>query len=154
MSKEQAICMWRSLFDSVDMLHSIGKEEYAPRFAGLTFNQLRMIKDVYTLTRTVPEGVTLKVLAESLSITPAAASEMVDVLVRRDFLRRDNSIQDRRAVAIRLSDSARERFNLLEKSYAQYTARFLDTLPPEKRDELVELVQEFHHWLETELSGC
>lgn len=72
---------------------------YTQQLVNLTFNQLRMIKIVHVLNRDAPEGITLKTLAEALSITPAAASEMVDALVRKDVLRRDHNPLDRRAVA-------------------------------------------------------
>ena len=48
-----------------------------------TLNQMRTIRAVQQLTQEYPAGVQLKMLAEKLNVTPAAASEMVDTLVRK-----------------------------------------------------------------------
>ena len=85
MKPEDANIVWRQMFMASDRMRDIGAADYEPLLANMTFNQLRMIKIVYQLNRDFPDGVTLKVLAESLSITPAAASEMVDALVRKDM---------------------------------------------------------------------
>ena len=88
MKREETTRVWRTLFEATDWMRNINAGLIDQTFLNLTFNQLRMIKIVYVLNREFPEGVTLKVLAESLNITPAAASEMragcLDLLRRRD----------------------------------------------------------------------
>ena len=91
---------------------------------------------------------TLKVLAESLAITPAAASEMVDALVRKDVLRRDHNPQDRRAVAISLADSCRKRFAEGEKNFENLTNEFLATLPAADRDSFISTVEKFRVFMQ------
>ena len=117
MKSEEATTFWRQFFAAADRMREIGSSDYEQLLVNMTFNQLRMIKIVYLLNREFPEGVTLKVLAESLSITPAAASEMVDALVRKDMLRRDHNPQDRRAVAISLAPTSRRKFQECEQTF-------------------------------------
>ena len=117
MKTEDATALWQQMFSVSDRMRDIGSSDYKQLFVNMTFNQLRMIKIVYVLNREYPEGVTLKVLAESLSITPAAASEMVDALVRKGMLSREHNPQDRRAVAISLAPFSRKKFQECEQTF-------------------------------------
>jgi DNA-binding MarR family transcriptional regulator len=137
---------------TVDELRSkIGHTEIK-LWSGLTFNQLRMLKIVSTLTHDNPEGITLKVLASALQITPAAASEMVDALVHKNMLQRSHNQQDRRAIAIRLSTSCQERFLKYEQHFSYYTEEFCKTLPPEDVEKFDQLLAAFHAWVEKNVS--
>ena len=147
MKLDEATRCWRQLFALTDQLRDQGADGYTQQLVNLTFNQLRMIKIVYVLNREFPEGVTLKVLAESLNITPAAASEMVDALVRKDVLCRDHNPQDRRAVAIRLAENCRKRFLEGEKNFDHVTADFLNTLSEERRNSFLSGLEALHNFL-------
>ena len=94
-----------------------------------TLSQMRTIRTLYSLTQDYPGGVQLKMLAEKLGVTPAAASEMVDTLVRKGALSRRSDPADRRAVLLQVSDPLRERFEKCEKSLQQIVGNFLKTLP-------------------------
>ena len=59
---------------------------------------------VCRLTEEKPNGVTLKELAESMKLAPATVSELVESLVKKDFLQRVQNPDDRRAVQITLTD--------------------------------------------------
>lgn len=147
MKREETTRVWRTLFEVTDWMRNINAGLIDQTFLNLTFNQLRMIKIVYVLNREFPEGVTLKVLAESLNITPAAASEMVDALVRKDVLCRDHNPQDRRAVAIRLAENCRKRFLEGEKNFDHVTADFLNTLSEERRNSFLSGLEAPHNFL-------
>lgn len=147
MKSEEATTFWRQFFAAADRMREIGSSDYEQLLVNMTFNQLRMIKIVYVLNREFPEGVTLKVLAESLNITPAAASEMVDALVRKDVLCRDHNPQDRRAVAIRLAENCRKRFLEGEKNFDHVTADFLNTLSEERRNSFLSGLEALHNFL-------
>ena len=134
MKREETTRIWRTLFEVTDWMRNINVGLIDQTFLNLTFNQLRMIKIVYVLNREFPEGVTLKVLAESLNITPAAASEMVDAL-------------DRRAVAIRLAENCRKRFLEGEKNFDHVTADFLNTLSEERRAGFLAGLDALHNFL-------
>ena len=151
MKSEEATTFWRQFFAAADRMREIGSSDYEQLLVNMTFNQLRMIKIVHVLNRDAPEGITLKTLAEALSITPAAASEMVDALVRKDVLRRDHTPLDRRAVAISLSDSSRKGFNSGERKLDEMSRTFLDSLSKEDRENFFRLLGEFARQLGTEI---
>ena len=97
--------VWRDLFRIVDSIRVRSSDNRDKQFFSLTFNQLRMIHRVYTYqTENDGRGISLKALAVRLGITPAAASEMVDTLVRKSVLTRNVDVADRRAVAIVVSE--------------------------------------------------
>ena len=58
---------------------------------------------VCRLTEEKPNGITLKELAESMKLAPATVSELVESLVKKDFLQRVQNPEDRRAVQITLT---------------------------------------------------
>ena len=58
---------------------------------------------VCRLTEEKPNGVTLKELAEAMKLAPATVSELVESLVKKDFLQRIQNPEDRRAVQITLT---------------------------------------------------
>lgn len=77
-------------------------------FSKLTFRQHQVLRMVFILTRTHPEGVPLKMLAEQLHLSPGTVSESVEKLVRKQMLDREVCPTDRRSVHIRVSAEGRE----------------------------------------------
>ena len=59
---------------------------------------------VCRLTEDKPNGVTLKELAEAMKLAPATVSELVESLVKKNFLQRIQNPEDRRAVQITLTE--------------------------------------------------
>ncbi len=143
MKNAEATQLWQQIFAVTDRMRKIGTGRIGNDVASLTFNQLRMIKEVYVLTCNSPDGVTLKVLAEALEITPAAASEMVDSLVRKNVLCREHNPHDRRAVAITLAESCWKKFRASEKKFDEMTLDFLETLSAEERRILISVIRRF-----------
>lgn len=80
----------------------------------LTETQGNMVITVRRLCESHPEGVTLRKLAETVGVTPAAASVMVDVLVKKKVLKRTKSKSDRRAILIRLTPDTEALFDVSE----------------------------------------
>jgi len=99
-----------------------------------TANQLHVIRRVYELTREAEGGIQLKLLANDLEITPAAASEMVETLVRRGALERCNDINDRRAVSLSLAPSWQDKFNCCEKLLENLLDSFFEKIPEHERE--------------------
>jgi len=89
------------LCQSADHLHS---PEALKKYHSLTLCQMKTVKAVKRLTQSIPEGISLKKLSEELKISPAATSEVVNILVNNEHLVREQSPTDRRAVRIKLSD--------------------------------------------------
>lgn len=149
MKPEDANIVWRRMFAASDRMRDIGASDYEALLSNMTFNQLRMIKIVYQLNRDFPDGVTLKMLAESLSITPAAASEMVDALVRKNMLCREHNVQDRRAVAITLAPASLKKFQECERTFNRLTTGFLGGLSEEERASFLNSLEKFHDYIFT-----
>ncbi|MBN2641769.1 MAG: MarR family transcriptional regulator [Victivallales bacterium] len=99
--------LWEKFFflsDTMDKVcDRLSTPEEVKEYYELTMAQTRAVKLVSRLTRFNPEGVSLKVLSEQLSISAAATSELVEILVKKGWLVREQSLSDRRSVCIRLS---------------------------------------------------
>jgi DNA-binding MarR family transcriptional regulator len=94
----------------------------------LTVTQMNTVIVIKHLCEEYPEGVTLKKLAETVGVTPAAASVMVDLLVKKKLLRRTRSKNDRRAILIRLTPATAGLFAITEESHRQSLALLEESL--------------------------
>lgn len=70
----------------------------------VSIRQHQTMSLVCRLTEEKPNGVTLKELAEAMKLAPATVSELVESLVKKNFLQRVQNPEDRRAVQITLTD--------------------------------------------------
>ena len=113
-----------------------GQQSEERQLFKLTLNQLRMVKNVHGLVGESGSGVKLKALAESLDITPAAASEMVETLVSKGVLTRASSALDRRSVSIQLGDKLQKRFRSREESFDRLAEEYINNLPQEDKDKI------------------
>ncbi len=106
----------------------------------VTRAQARTIIAVRQLSETSPEGVTLKKLADTTGVTAAAASVMVDLLVKKKMLKRTRSKSDRRSVLIRLDQDTATLFEITEQSLRQSVTSIGEELGPEKLREWHEIL--------------
>jgi DNA-binding MarR family transcriptional regulator len=97
----------------------------------LTETQGNTVIAIRQLCEGSPEGVTLKKLAETMGVTPAAASVMVDLLVKKKMLKRTKSKSDRRAVLIRLTPDTANLFEISERTLLQTFMSLQDLSGPE-----------------------
>ena len=112
-----------------------------------TLSQMRTIRVLYTLTLENPAGVQLKCLAEKLRVTPAAASEMVDTLVRKGAITRRSDPADRRAVLLQIADVLRERFEENERALDKLVAKFFRTVALEDVETARRLTGQFARFI-------
>jgi DNA-binding MarR family transcriptional regulator len=96
----------------------------------LTETQSNTVIAVRQLCDETPEGVALKKLAETMGVTPAAASVMVDLLVKKKMLKRTKSKSDRRAVLIRLTPDTAGLFDISEQTLQTTFHSLEETLGP------------------------
>ncbi len=94
----------------------------------LTETQSNTVIAVKHLSEQSPLGTTLKKLAETIGVTPAAASVMVDLLVSKRMLERTRSEADRRAVVIRLTPETTRLFKTSDQSLCKSFEGLADTL--------------------------
>ena len=78
-----------------------------------------------------PEGISLKTLAETMGVTAAAASVMVDLLVSKNLLARSRSEDDRRAVLVRLTPEASRLFEISDRCLTTSVLSLTDSLGKE-----------------------
>ncbi len=152
MKNHETAALWRNFFIVADGLREMqGRLAEAEPVLHFTLSQLRMIKFVHLLTRDRAKGakggITLKELSETLGITAAAGSEMVDALVRKEVLAREQSREDRRSLSIRLKPEWEERFALSEAGFSRLAKEFLDSLPEPEREGLLKLTGAFAEFI-------
>ncbi len=145
--------LWRLLFQIVDRLRESALDQQRPHeielAMNLTLRQQQLLRNICILTEARPEGVSLKELAASLSLTSGAASAMVEMFVRRELLERRQDKEDRRAVRIRLSESGRRLIRELEQRFSHMTGRFLARHPADESARLIALLEQFNSELQT-----
>ena len=134
---------YKSLFTIVDSMRDRAavREEISDGWK-VTVQQVRLLRTVERFTRTKsPEGVMLKSLAESLNVTPAAVSGMVETLVKRGFLERTQSEDDRRSIRIRLSAYCYEKVAVLDKFFLGISEKIVKRFPENDLRNLVETIE-------------
>lgn len=126
--------LWRNVFAVSDNMKTIyADSRRVSMFYQVTVSQLKMVRTVYDLTSLSGTGVALKSVAQNLGTTAAAASEMVDMLVRKKILERTQDPEDRRQVRIRLVPELYEHFKRIEEHFTDLTAEFVATLSSEEQ---------------------
>ena len=88
---------------------------------------------VCRLTEDKPNGVTLKELAEAMKLAPATVSELVESLVKKNFLQRVQNPEDRRAVQITLTDHGQMLLDECLKAVDSLCEKLLAGLQPAER---------------------
>jgi DNA-binding MarR family transcriptional regulator len=96
----------------------------------LTETQANTVIAIKHLSEENPQGTTLKRLAETIGVTPAAASVMVDLLLGKRMLERTRSEADRRAVVIRLTPETARLFKTSDQSLHKSFEGLAETLGP------------------------
>lgn len=136
--------LWRDLFAAAENMKSVQADSRrVSMFYQITVSQLKMVRTVYGLTSLSENGIALKSLAQKLGTTAAAASEMVDVLVRKKILERRQDPGDRRQVQIRLVAELHEQFRRIEEGFTCVSESFLETLVPGERESFIRNVAAF-----------
>ena len=154
MVENDSALIFKRLLEAAGVLRDDrGQENEERQLFKLTLNQLRMVKNVHGLVGQSGSGVKLKALAESLDITPAAASEMVETLVGKGVLTRASSALDRRSVSIKLGDKLQKRFRSREESFDRLAEEYLATVSDEDRETFLAVLNGFVSHLEQAVSS-
>ena len=96
----------------------------------LTFRQYRIL-------HRVAEGTTtLTALGRLATVTLPAVSESVDVIVRKNLLRRHTRPEDRRAVFLELTPAGRRALAMAQQLLEEAAEQILAEVPRERRDDL------------------
>jgi len=124
----------RALLDFFILVQSRSGGEYFRLLcdAGLTVTQYRAL----AFLARAPEPLTVKELADRLTLSAPATSRAVDVLVGRDWVARSEDGHDRRQKRLRPTAAGRYALRRFDEARLQGMHAFLEALPAEAREAL------------------
>lgn len=106
--------------------------------ADLTFTQLRGLS---VLARRQP--LRMSDLAESLGMTPASASALIERMEQRKFVTRRSDADDRRTVLVELSRRGKHILDVMERGSADHFGRLIEKMTPDEREALATTLRAF-----------
>ncbi len=104
--------------------------------------QIHLLVTLDRLCQKMPEGVSLGVLSEELSVTPASCSGMVDRLVKKGLIERKPDGDDRRKVRLYLSEKMSVEFEAIHDQMMEGAVELLNRLDTEILDRWYSLMVE------------
>lgn len=84
------------------------------------------------------KSISLKELAKILVLDMSTTSRTVDVLVRKKYVKRVASKEDRRSICISLTEDGNNVFNEIETENNQYFAEVFELIPSAKKQQVLE----------------
>lgn len=90
----------------------------------------------------------LKDLAAILRIDVSTASKVVEELVKKDYVKREPSILDRRSVQINLTDKGKVIFDQIERDMDNIFERILSFIEPSKQNEFLDFISLYNGAIE------
>jgi len=122
--------IWRRTLHVSDLFRIVAKKgadnEHMNR---ITVNQARIFG--YIFSRSGEGPIRISKLAHDLDVTPAAAGQAVDRLVKAGMVDRETDPTDRRAFVISISGKGREHLREYEARCRELSDDLLASLPPE-----------------------
>jgi DNA-binding MarR family transcriptional regulator len=94
----------------------------------------------FIISRFKEEGISVKDLAERISVTPGAITQFVDVLIAKDLVKRESDPNDRRIVRLKVTPAAESRLHKLRKDFFTSAARTFDVLQDDELKDLIDLL--------------
>ncbi len=138
---------WKTLFQITEVLELAALRRDARTnnrlYGSLTFSQSRVCVALIRLLEKRPSGVSLKELAAELEISPGAASELVEELVRKGIVSRTQNENDRRSVSIKFFDNIMAMHKAASREIECTYRKMLKNLTEEERlqwDRLLEKI--------------
>ena len=87
------------------------------------------------------DGVSAKHLAAALNVTSGAISQFVDQLIEKKLVLREEDPSDRRVIRVKLTRSARNRFNAFRKTYFQAVTPMFNELTDRELKQFIQLLE-------------
>jgi len=121
--------IWRRTLNVSDLFRIVAKKgAESERMSRITVNQARIFG--YIFSRGGEGTIRISALAHDLDVTPAAAGQAVDRLVRAGMVDRRTDPTDRRAFVISISKKGREHLNEYQRRCRELSAELLADVPP------------------------
>jgi DNA-binding MarR family transcriptional regulator len=86
-------------------------------------------------------GISVKELAENVGLDKSGISRGVEELVRKGFVNRETSKEDRRSVELTLTDSGNARFEKIENDMNLKFRKVLFNIDADQRDQVLEALR-------------
>ena len=135
--KDDFLTMWHKMIRINHFFSNAATRRNVAANINLTFAQLRVVCAVLAH---FPRPLTLKELANHLNLTAGAVSQMVDTLCQAGFLERNTQENDRRTVAISLSENGQDISNEINTQIALKLSEYLACVPDEKLATFIEVL--------------
>ena len=103
---------------------------------GITLTQCHLLTEIGWAG-----AATLNTLSERLGVDKSTMSRNIDILVTGGLVSRTTDPDNRRAVTIMLTDEGRQLFAQVEASMTQFYETLFQTLPAEKRSQVLESLE-------------
>lgn len=87
------------------------------------------------------QKISVNELAELLNLDKSTVSRTVEQLVNQGILIREPDSNDRRYVALRLTDQGEKLFKSIEQRMEKYFTEILDSISEEKQEQVIESLQ-------------
>lgn len=133
----------RSLMQIGDLLRIVtGKGADSRRMSRITVSQARIFG--YVFDHAEDGAIRLKQLAHDLDVSPAAASQAVDRLVRAGLVSRTADPTDRRAVSISFSSKGRKLYEQFDGKVDATIAEALNDVPKAEKEVFFKVMSRLH----------
>lgn len=86
------------------------------------------------------EGVSSKELAKFLNVTSGAITQFIDVLVEKKLVQREEDSKDRRLLRIKLTKTAKDKFEAFKKVYYRSVTPAFDKLSEKEMEQFMILL--------------
>ncbi len=98
-------------------------------------------------------AITMSAISQALSVSKPAATQSVERLVAKQFVRREKDPSDRRAVIIHLTEQGRQCFEIHLECALQYADQIITEMGEADATQLLQLLEKFNNCLEHHLQS-
>lgn len=131
MSKYESLPLRENLRSLVRLLGLLEKNEAA--CCSLNLTQCHALVEVGR-----NESMSLNALAAELQLDKSTLSRSVNQMVDENLFKRDSQSEDRRYVAIELTEKGQALYESTEKTMNNYYEKIMKDIPAEKREQVIE----------------
>lgn len=115
-----------------------GSDSHSYPFSDLNLSR-RQIFFLLIIAKT-SEGISVKDLAEFSGVTPGAITQLIDSLIEKGLVIREESLHDRRVTKIKLSEMAKNKLDMFKVGYFDPLSTLFDDFTNEELNTLYNLL--------------
>lgn len=97
----------------------------------------------------LPNGMSVKELAEHTGVTPGAVTQLIDTLVEKGLVMREGDASDRRIVRLKVTRLAQEQFEKFRQEHLSSFSKVFEVLDDKEIQQLIALMEKIessHNW--------